>query len=148
MQRLLAQVISCSFLSQFSVTSLSSYNQLAALEALNDEDVGLYAETMRAEYEKRRDRISAAIVGTWLETTMTCPEGAFYVLIDISRFGVPSLELAKRIVDFSGVSFTPGIAFGDEMDGYLRMCFATSNNNIDLAIDVLIQFEKRDGYDN
>lgn len=129
-------------LSQFSVTSLSPYNQIAALVAINDEDVGAYAETMRAEYEKRRNRISAAIVGTWLEQTMTCPEGAFYALIDVSRFDVPSLELAKRIVDSAGVSFTPGIAFGDGMDSFLRMCFATSDANIDLAIDALIRIEQ------
>lgn len=129
-------------LSQFSVTSLSPYNQIAALVALNDEDVGVYAETMRAEYEKRRNRISAAIVGTWLEQTMTCPEGAFYALIDVSKFGVPSLEFAKRIVDSASVSFTPGIAFGDGMDGFLRMCFATSEANIDLAINALIRIEQ------
>lgn len=129
-------------LSQFSVTSLSPYNQIAALEALNDPDVGAYAENMRIEYEKRRNRISAAITGTWLEQKMACPDGAFYALIDVSRFGVPSLELAKRIVDFAGVSFTPGIAFGDGMDGFLRMCFATSDTNIDLAIDALLRIEQ------
>ena len=40
------------------------------------------------------------------------------------------------------VAFTPGIAFGDAMDSYLRMCFATSNKNVDHAINALIQFEK------
>lgn len=41
----------------------------------------------------------------------------------------------------AGVSFTPGIAFGDGMDGYLRMCFATSDENIKRAIDALVQIE-------
>lgn len=130
-------------LSQFSVTSLSPFSQLAALEALNNKDVGVYAEEMRLEYEKRRNKISAAIIGTWLEQAMTCPQGTFYALIDTSRFGMTSLELAKKIVDFAGVAFTPGIAFGDCMDGYLRMCFATSDENIDFAIDALIQVERK-----
>ena len=130
-------------LSQFSVTSLSPFSQLAALEALNNKEVGVYAEEMRLKYEKRRNKISAAIIGTWLEQTMTCPEGTFYALIDTSRFGMPSLELAKKIVDFAGVAFTPGIAFGDGMDGYLRMCFATSDENIDFAIEALIQAERK-----
>lgn len=130
-------------LSQFSVTSLSPYNQTAALEAINDPDVGAYAEAMRIEYQKRRNWIFTAITGTWLEKTMTCPEGAFYALIDVSRFRVPSLELAKNIVDVAGVSFTPGIAFGDGMDGFLRMCFATSDKNIDFAVDALIRIEQK-----
>lgn len=74
---------------------------------------------------------------------MNSPEGAFYALIDVSKFGLPSLELAKKIVDIAGVSFTPGIAFSDEMDGYLRMCFATSDANIDIAIDALLQIERQ-----
>lgn len=130
-------------LSQFSVTSLSPFSQLAALEALNNKEVCDYAEDMRFEYEKRRNKIFAAIIGTWLEEAMTCPEGTFYALIDTSRFGMPSFELAKKIVDFAGVAFTPGIAFGDGMDGYLRMCFATSDENIELAIDALIQAERK-----
>ena len=56
---------------------------------------------------------------------------------------MPSLELAKKIVDFAGVAFTPGIAFGDGMDGYLRMCFATSDENIDFVIEALIQAERK-----
>ncbi len=130
-------------LSQFSITSLSPYNQLAALVALKDGDVRVYAEKMRTEYEKRRNRICQAIKGTWLEREMTLPEGTFYALIGVSRFGMPSLELAKKIVDTFNVSFTPGVAFGGTMDGYLRMCFATSDENIDQAIDVLIRMERQ-----
>ena len=47
------------------------------------------------------------------------------------------------IVDFEDVSFTPGIAFGNNMDNYLRMCFAISNENILIALDALIRFEKK-----
>jgi aspartate/methionine/tyrosine aminotransferase len=70
------------------------------------------------------------------------PQGAFYMLFDMSRFGLRSLELAQRLVDKAGVAFTPGIAFGDGMDGYLRMCFATSQENIDLAIDSLLALQE------
>ena len=80
--------------------------------------------------------------GTWLEKSMIFPEGAFYILIDLSRFNLSSLELAKKIVSRYDVAFTPGIAFGDAMDSYLRMCFASSNKNIDSAIKALISFEK------
>lgn len=127
-------------LSQFSITSLAPFNQMAALAALSETDVQQYSESMRAEYESRKNHIIEKIKGTWLEKSMTVPEGTFYILIDISAFNSTSLVIAKKLVEVAGVSFTPGIAFGDNMDNFLRMCFATSLTNIDLAIDALIEF--------
>lgn len=132
-------------LSQFSVTSLSPFSQLGALAALLDAEVQSYAETMRQGYQSRRDMILRAASGTWLEGAMTRPEAAFYALVDVARFNLPSLELAQRIVDRFGVAFTPGIAFGDAMDGYLRMCFATSDENIGRAMDVLVGLDQAYG---
>lgn len=129
-------------LSQFSVTSLSPFSQLGALAALQDAEVQAYAEVMRKGYEERRNMIGRAAHGTWLEQAMTRVEGTFYALIDVSRFGVPSLELAQQIVDRSGLAFTPGVAFGDAMDGYLRMCFATSGENIARAMEGLVGLEQ------
>jgi aspartate/methionine/tyrosine aminotransferase len=131
-------------LSQFSITSLPPFSQIAAQTALTDSGVNAYSEEMRAMYHYRLKHIIARVRNTWLEEAMVIPDGAFYVLINVSRFGVGSLELAKRIVDFGSVSLTPGIAFGNGMDGYLRMCFAASIDAINSAIDVLIQFEKND----
>lgn len=130
-------------LSQFSITSLAPFSQMAALAALSEEEVQQYSESMRAEYESRKNHIIEKIRGTWLEKSMTVPEGTFYILIDISAFNSTSLVIAKKLVEVAGVSFTPGIAFGDNMDNFLRMCFATSLTNIDLAIDALIEFYKK-----
>jgi aspartate aminotransferase len=129
----------CLKLSQFSITSLPPFSQLAALTALTDQEARAYSKHMQAEYESRRNHMVAKVKDTWLEQAMVIPIGTFYALIDTSRFGVRSLELAKKVVDVGGVSLTPGIAFGDGMDGYLRMCFATSIENIDVALDVLVQ---------
>lgn len=129
-------------LSQFSVTSLAPYSQVAALAALSDPEVLAYAEMMRQTYESRRDDIVRAAAGSWLEGAMTVPQGTFYALVDVARFGKTSLDLAKKVVDVSGVSFTPGIAFGDAMDGYLRMCFATSGENITVAMNALAGIER------
>jgi aspartate/methionine/tyrosine aminotransferase len=129
-------------LSQFSVTSLAPYSQVAALAALSDPEVLAYAEMMRQTYELRRDDIVRAAAGSWLEGAMTVPQGTFYALVDVARFGKTSLDLAKKVVDVSGVSFTPGIAFGDAMDGYLRMCFATSGENIGVAMNALAGIER------
>jgi aspartate/methionine/tyrosine aminotransferase len=129
-------------LSQFTVTSLSPFVQQAALAALQDPDAQAYVETMRAAYQARRDLLAQAAPGTWLQQAMTLPQGTFYALVDTARFGLPSAELAKTIVDRWDVAFTPGIAFGDGMDGYLRMCFATSEQNIRRALDALLELER------
>jgi aspartate aminotransferase len=125
-------------LSQFSITSLSPFSQQAALAALQNTEVIDYSKMMSSEYANRRDYILGMINGTWLEDFATIPFGTFYVLIDISSTGKKSLELAMQIVDDSNVSFTPGIAFGDSMDNYLRLCFATSMENIEYAINALL----------
>lgn len=130
-------------LSQFSITSLAPFSQMAALAALSESEVQQYSESMRAEYESRRSHIIEKTKGTWLEKSMTVPEGTFYILIDISAFNLSSLVIAKKLVELAGVSFTPGIAFGDNMDNFLRMCFATSLTNIDFAIDALIEFYRQ-----
>jgi aspartate/methionine/tyrosine aminotransferase len=134
----------CLKLSQFSITSLPPFSQLAALTALTDAEARAYGEGMCAKYKARRDHISARVQSTWLERAMVIPNGTFYALIDTSQFGINSLELAKKIIDFGAVSFTPGIAFGSGMDSYLRMCFATSEISIDRALDVLIQFQRNE----
>jgi len=128
-------------LSQFSVTSLAPFTQMAALTALTDPEVKNYVAEMVGEYDKRNNRIAAAKKGTWLENEMLETSGAFYSLINMGRFGVSSLELAKLFVDKFGISFTPGIAFGDGMDQYFRMCFATSDQHIDSAMKALLDYD-------
>lgn len=130
-------------LSQFSITSLSPFSQMAALAALTKSEVHSYSKSMRSEYESRRNHIIGKIKGTWLEKAMTIPEGTFYILIDMTSFKSTSLAIAQKIVEVAGVSFTPGIAFGDNMDNFLRMCFATSLTNIDLAINALLEFDQK-----
>jgi len=125
-------------LSQFSITSIAPFSQMAALAALSNTEVQLYSESMRTEYESRKNHIIEKIKGTWLEGAITVPEGTFYTLIDISAFNSTSMVIAKKLVEVARVSFTPGIAFGDNMDNFLRMCFATSTENIQYAINALL----------
>ncbi len=124
-------------LSQFSVTSLATFSQLAALTALKDQDAQTYSKKMRSTYGDRRNLLASHSIGSWLEHAITLPQGTFYTLVDCREFRLPSTELAKFVVDRWGIAFTPGVAFGDSMDGYLRMCFATSESNVVQALDAL-----------
>ncbi len=58
------------------------------------------------------------------------PRGAFYAFPNIRSFGIPSSGLASFLLEEGGVATLPGTAFGAEGEGYLRLCFSTSEENI------------------
>lgn len=125
-------------LSQFSITSISPFIQFGALEALVNIEAKNYSSQMVKIYESRRDLITKLIRNTWLINNLIVPDGAFYALVNIERFNKKSIDFVMEMVDLYGVAFTPGIAFGDSMDNFIRICFATSEQNIEVAINALI----------
>ena len=80
---------------------------------------------MKAEYENRRNIL---VEGLNQVRGFSCikPGGAFYVFPNIKSFGVPSQELAVKILDQVQVLTTPGSAFGDAGEGHLRFSYASS----------------------
>ena len=78
--------------------------------------------------------------GTWLENATIIPSGSFYCLIKFEDTQDDPLFLAKKIVDEVGVSLTPGIAFGDNMKNYLRLCFACQRDMLKDAIRRLVNY--------
>jgi aspartate/methionine/tyrosine aminotransferase len=127
----------CLKVSQFSVTSLSPFAQAGAHAALAHDEVQAYAADMRARYQARRDYLVELTRGSWVEGALLSPQGAFYALIDCSSLCDDSYPLAQRLVMDHGVAFTPGLAFGDDMSRYLRLCFATAEPNIARAVDAI-----------
>ncbi|MAF26250.1 MAG: pyridoxal phosphate-dependent aminotransferase [Gemmatimonadota bacterium] len=110
----------------------ASFTQLAGIEALRgpqDE-----AEAMVAEFRRRRDRI---VEGLNAIPGITCvkPKGAFYVFPNITGTGVPASELQHRLLEEAGVAALAGTSFGPEGEGYLRLSYANSLENIDKALD-------------
>ncbi|MDP4108710.1 MAG: aminotransferase class I/II-fold pyridoxal phosphate-dependent enzyme, partial [Bacillota bacterium] len=67
---------------------------------------------------------------------VTCmrPCGSFYVFPNISSFGMSSMDFATGLLQQTGVVATPGSAFGDAGEGYLRMAFSNSEENIIEAV--------------
>ena len=110
----------------------ATFTQVAGLEALKgSQDM---VEAMVVEYRRRRDRIVAglnAIPG------MRCrsPQGAFYVFPNVKSFGLPARELARLLLDKAGVAVLPGTDFGENGEGYLRLCYAVSPEDIDRALE-------------
>jgi aspartate/methionine/tyrosine aminotransferase len=120
-----------------SIGCTATFTQIAGIEALTGpQDM---VDRAVAEYQRRRDRLVAglnAIPGV----TCRVPQGAFYVFPNIKSFGLRSSEIAQRLLDEAGVAALAGTDFGPSGEGYLRLCYATSIENIDRALDKMHGF--------
>lgn len=115
---------------QQTVTCAPSFAQFAALAALNGpQDV---VEQMRRVYEARRD-ILVEELNRIPGVECPKPEGAFYVFVRFPGVDLPSVKLAEALLDRVAVATTPGIAFGQAGEGFLRMTFATSTEGLRAA---------------
>ena len=114
-----------------SVGCTATFTQHAGITALNGRQDPV--ETVRAEYQLRRDLIVAgldAIPGV----NCQLPQGAFYVFPNIKSFGLSSDEMATYLLDRAGVAVLPGTAFGNHGEGYLRLSYANSRERIHQAL--------------
>jgi aspartate aminotransferase len=115
-----------------SVGCTAQFVQVAGIEALTgpQEQVDRVVE----EYQRRRDVI---VDGLNVIPGVTCqrPQGAFYVFPNFKSFGLESSKLADFLLDNAGVAVLPGSSFGEHGEGYLRLVYSNSIENIELAID-------------
>lgn len=123
---------------QYNVTCASSISQYAAIEALTSgiDD----AEPMKREYIRRRDFVYDRLVEMGFE--LAKPEGAFYLFPSIRRFGMPSMEFAMKLLEEQGLAVVPGDAFSPYGEGYIRISYAYSMEQLEQAMDRLDAFVK------
>lgn len=115
-----------------SVGCTATFTQFAGLEAITGPQDAV--EAMRDEFRIRRDLI---VMGLNDIPGMRCmvPQGAFYAFPNVKSFGKPAAELADYLLDEAGVALLPGTAFGKYGEGYLRLSYANSLENIQLALE-------------
>ncbi|MCR5118903.1 MAG: aminotransferase class I/II-fold pyridoxal phosphate-dependent enzyme [Lachnospiraceae bacterium] len=121
---------------QFAIMCAPTTSQYAAISALRngDEDV----DRMRNAYNQRRRYLVDAFKNMGLECFE--PFGAFYIFPCIKQFGMTSDEFATRFLQEEKVAVVPGTAFGDCGEGFLRISYAYSIENLKLAIERLERF--------
>lgn len=121
---------------QFVIMCAPTTSQYAAIEALHngDEDV----RRMRESYDERR----RFLVNALNEMGLPCfePKGAFYVFPNISAYGMTSEEFARRLLEQERVAVVPGTAFGECGEGFLRISYAYSIDNLKKALDKIEKF--------
>jgi aspartate aminotransferase len=115
-----------------SVSCTASFSQRAGISALDgpQDDVTRMVE----EFRRRRDAVVAGLNGI---SGITClkPHGAFYVFPNIKALGKPSREIADLLLEEAGVATLNGTAFGEHGEGYLRLSYANSLENLHKAVE-------------
>jgi aminotransferase len=113
--------------------------QIAAIEALRHGERDVQA--MVEEYDRRRRVMLEGFRRLGLECFE--PRGAFYVFPSIARTGLTSEAFAERLLHEERVAVVPGSAFGEQGEGHIRCCYATSLSEIDEALRRIGRFLER-----
>ena len=121
---------------QFAIMCAPTTSQYAAVEALKNGEADV--KMMRQAYNQRR----RFLLNAFKEMNLECfePFGAFYVFPCIKEFGMTSEEFATRFLEDEKVAAVPGNAFGESGEGYLRISYAYSLDNLKIAMERLKRF--------
>ena len=117
-----------------SVSCTSAFSQMALIAALEGDQSGVVS--MVEEFSRRREVIVSGLQNI---PGIKCPnpEGAFYVFADITNTGITSSEFEPKSLQEAGVDVLSGTAFGSYGEGFIRLSYANSIENINIAIDRL-----------
>ena len=117
-----------------SVSCTSAFSQYAAIAALEGPQDAVME--MVAEFRRRRDVIVAGLNEI---PGVSCvePQGAFYAFPNITGTGLSAATLQARLLNEAGVAALSGTAFGSWGEGFLRLSYANSVANIELALDAI-----------
>lgn len=121
---------------QFAIMCAPTTSQYAGIEALRNGDSDV--EMMRDAYDKRRRYLVHALRNMGLECFE--PYGAFYVFPCIKSLGMTSEEFATKLLHEEKVAVVPGTAFGNCGEGYLRISYAYSIENLKIALERIGHF--------
>ncbi|NLB28921.1 MAG: aminotransferase class I/II-fold pyridoxal phosphate-dependent enzyme [Clostridiales bacterium] len=121
---------------QYAIMSAPTTSQYAAIEAMThgDEDI----QIMRREYDRRRKLLLEELRNIGIDCFE--PRGAFYVFPHIGKFGLTSDEFCEKFLLAENVAIIPGSAFGPGGEGFARLCYASSLENIKEALVRLKRF--------
>jgi aminotransferase len=124
---------------QYTIMCVPIISQMAAREALKHGERSV--QEMKREYRRRREYI----VSSLNEIGLSChrPEGAFYAFPSIKSTGLSSMDFSKKLLKEEKVAVVPGTAFGPIGEGYIRISYASSMDNLKEAVLRLQSFLAR-----
>lgn len=135
-ERILKQMLK---IHQFAIMCAPTTSQYAAVEALRNGDSDV--ELMRETYDQRRRFLVQAL----REMGLKCfePFGAFYAFPSVKNLGMTSDEFAEKLLQEEKVAVVPGTAFGACGEGFLRISYAYSIEDLKIALERIERFVKK-----
>ena len=124
---------------QFAVMCAPTISQYAAIEAMEQGDGDI--EAMRASYDQRRKFLYHELQRLGLPCFE--PQGAFYMFPNIREFGLSSGEFALKLLKEEKVAVVPGDSFGECGEGFVRISYAASLQNLKEAVNRIFRFLSR-----
>jgi len=125
---------------QYTIMCVPITSQMAAAEALVSGKSSV--EQMKREYNRRRQFMAAEL--NLLGLKCLKPQGAFYLFPSIKNTGLSSMDFSRKLLEEEKVAVVPGTAFGSSAEGYIRISYASSLDNLKEALIRLRRFiEKR-----
>jgi aminotransferase len=123
---------------QYTIMCVSITSQMAACEAL----IGArrVVEEMKREYKRRREFVTERLNAMSLECIK--PQGAFYAFASIGGTGLSSMDFCEALLKAQKVAVVPGNAFGRSGEGYIRISYASSMDNLKEALNRIEIFLK------
>lgn len=124
---------------QYNVSCATSVAQKAAIEALT---VGKDdADVMKKSYEERLNYVYQRLINMGFDVVK--PDGAFYLFPSIKKFKQTSFDFALSLVKNAGVALVPGSAFSEYGEGYVRLSYAVSMEQLVEAMDRIEKYIKQ-----
>ena len=115
------------------VSGIATFIQDASITALKQDTTW-----MRDLYHARRDKSLEILANNQIKVVK--PEGAFYFFVDIKEFGLSSEAFCEKALYEYKVAMVPGVYFGEHCDHYIRLSYATSEDQLYVGLDRLVAF--------
>ena len=120
-------------LMEYNIANPTTFVQYAGITAIRDgED---FVAEIAARYRRNRD-IVVQRLGSMRRVRLSRPEGAIYAFFSVDGM-TDSVAFAQRLIDEAGVGLAPGRAFGEDGEGWMRLCFAADPATVSEAMDRL-----------
>ena len=130
--------------SQNSITCVAPFIQKAAAFALTDLAMQEVTQTMRAGYAKRRELVLKLARDYESDKVIVTPsQGAFYFFLDMRPLKMSSVEICEKLLDDVGVALVPGSAFGEQGEGFARLCIAASDEDVEAGFRKIVEWAEK-----
>ncbi len=126
---------------QYSTTSGNTFIQTALSKTMNLDETMRDVEYMRSQFEARRDLITG-LLKEIPQFSFIQPKGAFYIMVDVSGTGMDGSTFAQKLLEEKYVAVVPAVGLGRECGDYIRISFATSDENIYEGMKRIREFTK------